>query len=986
MDTSNNLDNIDEEMEVVNQDGDIISGTTLDQSPSQQAEPDAQQSRHDLSFEEKIDLADAQMAAMQSDAPLPKGTVGRDGIVRFTEQELSVIKEAARRGQLTEKQDQKTPKTNAPRYDLRSGHKSGQTKGGITKPSGSKAAHAAGKVASQAARAALPVGSNPITNAATTIISNETKKGVDKLLYGTHNQPSTTRLVVEELAATGVVAPAIAATDGLLAPVAPAGEEVIQTAIHHTVDAIEDAFAINQETPNIIPQDLELTIKRPDDPYAPVEKGLRSTGRDYTNERKRKFGDHSIHTTHVAEAFLDELAPISGPADYVRRGSYFIARYQQHFVWVDNSYCIQSNMKPYYMSGDTRTPVTVRAKVYATHNAPYVVGNTHMLEIRDGSALPTATLDPSELDPWMSGPLPDGRRIMSALQPQFNCANRFIIQEVSAELTRENEFYDNCMLYAKLYYWALAIDLFTAMGLAPTAVAFPADNCVTTINLGDNNLNANDWAAEFAKGSIQMLEGWDFTSADLQMIYWLAKPGHRLTTAEGVRSPNFCYVQWPKIDVCLLRHAAAAAMPAAALVSSAMLLAFIRRLANRRNEWDSAVKGLYIALDQIGVRYHIVNNHAYHLTSCWNAYHTYVPKPQDFNIFIRLWRKVKPLDSESQKEALAWEAGNVRVRANLAALYTYAQFTFTTTFLTRMSVTTRDLTNWGVGGDPRGNITAILADGVCDPGGTQNESLVYTAFRSAFHNFLGYVTVSNCYPGYTWQGSMGGNANAVLSFSAQTAALPPRADSVLAIDDFLLSRPVEWCVLGPETEVDLKADLRYLGTGAKRGVYTHKGDATYRKYANNGDQPYLFIPYGLQVVNAIHQAQVRPAGAAQYNACGWDYGTESDWDAPEADEAAVYNVELHIFEPCTRLTWDWQNVEVRAPCMNNDHFTTPQLDTLGTWRGKAIPRVGFVLQREAISEGQIIKPPGMSTMRSARVYKGIEAVGNDASGNPSKND
>lgn len=76
----------------------------------------------------------------------------------------------------------------------------------------------------------------------------------------------------------------------------------------------------------------------------------------------------------------------------------------------------------------------------------------------------------------------------------------------------------------------------------------------------------------------------------------------------------------------------------------------------------------------------------------------------------------------------------------------------------------------------------------------------------------------------------------------------PRFSSLLSIDGFLLVRPREWAILGPNTKVSFRTDLLRKTSAAMRGLYAHLGDSSYTT-ASEGGRPYLVLPYGLQMLN-----------------------------------------------------------------------------------------------------------------------------------------
>lgn len=96
---------------------------------------------------------------------------------------------------------------------------------------------------------------------------------------------------------------------------------------------------------------------------------------------------------------------------------------------------------------------------------------------------------------------------------------------------------------------------------------------------------------------IVFIEGLDIfeNETDIQTLYWICKPDTRLDGGQAAQTASQCYLQWPAIPITILARRAMPAAPQGAPLSAVALTAFIANMATRRSEWDSAVKGLYLA-------------------------------------------------------------------------------------------------------------------------------------------------------------------------------------------------------------------------------------------------------------------------------------------------------------------------------------------------------------------------------------------------------
>lgn len=197
-------------------------------------------------------------------------------------------------------------------------------------------------------------------------------------------------------------------------------------------------------------------------------------------------------------------------------------------------------------------------------------------------------------------------------------ANIRFWDSVAGSLLKNQTVFDNCAMYAKLMFWAGAIDVMDHSGLATQAIALPQmANYIDYIQLdaGVPGPQTSDFLRAINNGHIMFTRDKDFASNQYDVLCWLAAPGYRVAAAANVRTPDFCYVKWPEVIVTILGYGANFAAPANAMISSARIREFARQLATARGEEADLCRGMYIAFDLLGTRYRTHEDVHYRLDS-----------------------------------------------------------------------------------------------------------------------------------------------------------------------------------------------------------------------------------------------------------------------------------------------------------------------------------------------------------------------------------
>nr|WGU15424.1 coat protein [Sogatella furcifera toti-like virus 2] len=703
-----------------------------------------------------------------------------------------------------------------------------------------------------------------------------------------------------------------------------------------------------------------------------------------------RFGDNTIETSCTSAIEIVNLENIHGVApDFIAIGGAFAQMSPDLFNVNNHTVQVQSIINPVTTQNATAAGITRAMDVFDHNAAPLAANATRLHQVKFTTPLHKGYVAPADLTPLTNGNVPSSRYVASMLQPALRPVSQTWLYAISGAIRDQLVFTDNRALYAKIITAALQQEIATYAGVVPVAAAWPGANTVTFINLDDPNLAATTLLAQIQRGAFVFVQDEDWDTNDLLATHWLAASGHRLTSEANTASLDAYYIDWPAIDVCVLHHGDAPARPAAALCSAEILYAFAEKMATYRHELDSLAAGIYMAMEAVGIRYYTVADVHYPLTSNFNCCPTYMPAPGEYNFMLRI-AQIFPTQSELLiPEVNAFTSLSAGGRACTAALFNAAIGTFTTTVLYACSIQTINIVDWCTGAAPEAFVNTILIEGFCQPPQTEyRECIPYFIPKLAIRQYMGFTPIVNLYPGCPWNGSQNSNANAAHSFNPHDNDQSPRLYSCLSIDNFLLERPQEWAVLGPHTKMDIRHETRALGANANRlGVFTYQGSADYMNNSSQG-VPYKFVPYGNQVVNALHQYFQLAAANVRYNACGYQFGLKGDWEAAADYDNAILDANLHILQPCTLQSFDFGDNEVRAPCMNGNCLTADQRRRLQMFNGGEVDYVGFALRRTPSETLRPLQPVPIAAFRALGMFgsrnKGSVGKKGDAPGTSSE--
>lgn len=789
------------------------------------------------------------------------------------------------------------------------------------------------------------------------------------------------------------LAPAIAAVSeltglgGVAAQVANATSSAASSVRSAARSAEQVAGATNMgargDSPLPHPKHDSIPSRRPSidggdaDSWVGVKHRKRDTSSQTTHEPhtpgRVRLGDNSIVTTGITEVLAIDVSGTENKIQgtfFSHMGPRLLTRHHLMTV-VNHQVYLSSTLYPNTVGGRLDPGVNLASLVFPSFGAPVQAADRTTLTIRPGPSVVNSTIEASALTAFLNGGAVSERAVVSGLQPKLQIANTQAARFLSEYITSALEYCDNYLMYGKLYYQAMVLDLIQAVGLQPAVDAFPAGDNPQFVNLNAAALDYMDVARPIVRGDIVLVQSIDYEAADLQIVTWLAKPGTRASAAGGAHIPHACYVAWPAIPVTVLIHGNAPAVPAAADLTSHTIFTYVERLATSRGEWDAALRGLYLAADLLGVRYARmadVDAGRHHFRMSNQSFHSpTIPAVRDYNVLLRVLGH-KPHyapQSRVEVEALTMQAPNIRT--NLMAVYTASISAATTTILYDYNITHELMSAWGTGAQLSATAIAVIQQLSHPMGGAGYEAPLLAQIKRLFTVYLAVVIPDSMYPGNLWLGAQAGSAHAQVAYVGLHENTPPRSVNPLILDNYWVVRPLEWGISGPCTNVNLAGELVQMGPAAHRGWRAVRGEKQYGERAE-GALPCIIVPYGNQVLNAIaNDGRWAVVHEVTFSLADWGPGGTAEWVRPQADahRQGVFIPALHCWEPCTLLTFSYPDEIIMAPALTGDIACPAALvGHLANWKGGIQPMVGFGVGTElptgpTSSLGQALHLSGM---------------------------
>lgn len=688
------------------------------------------------------------------------------------------------------------------------------------------------------------------------------------------------------------------------------------------------------------------------------------TPREYN---KYRFGDHSLIATCVAPDLLLNLPSEVGSPTLLRAISKSGERWYHNIVSDYGRIFLSSNFTTTEANGGFGPTTPITALALGSFPPMTNLDTVRPLNIMLGPPIQVGETNAAALMQFYQSGLPSSKLITSALEPVLRPANNQICRYIANDFSLNQRYYDNSTMYAKMFFLALVKDVADAMQTTLSALPFNPDDAPQFINLADPALMSSALDGVISSGKMVLLESLDWDICDLDIIYALANAGQRYWVTGGNRAPFGVAVSWPGIPFSVWYHQAhPPTAPGPTVITSGRLTEFAFRLAVSRAEVSSLLKGFYIAVELLGTTFS--HSEDVEPAAWWpltSQYHCNgglrLPNMFDYNVLHRSLGLVPQSHLEHQEEIFTYPTLDTETRVLLVALYNSAMRAFTTTTLQDLSITTQDITNWCLALPPRGKVNAMFQQGLSrSVFGFRKEAVGFAAPRMGFKHFLGVEIYHNLYPSQSWNPICVQTPSPVrTTLGTFDPTLPPLLASQLGIDFALVSRPVEWGLVGPEPTISLNQEVVLATVPEKRGWYSNMGTRAYTANDNTGKY-YEYVFYAAQVLNAI--AQFYKWEQMQYHVVRHVSSPPAiDWSSVLPAGRVPYNQQLHMIEPGQIVTFDWASTEVIAPALVGTDITDAIAVQLSLWCNTTVRGVGYALEQASCDITNLTMPGFFTT-------------------------
>lgn len=662
-----------------------------------------------------------------------------------------------------------------------------------------------------------------------------------------------------------------------------------------------------------------------------------------------KFGDHSVHMAEVSS----DLALIAQPQKTASATSTYVTHFWAcAHKWADCvagtnalGWRVSSYVNAVDRFGLPRPDMQFMDVALQFMTNPLEVHALVNAQVEWVAHCELGTFDDAALGSLKAADRIVDRTVVSVLNPILRIASQDALRNAIGVLTANYSYHDNYGMYAKLLHYALLRSLWSSTALAPTPVAYPAQaGYVTIVNLDDQNLSSAALTAPIISGNIVFLEGKDFdinSASEMQCLQILGAAGTRLTCANAATfGPSARFLSWPQIPITLLRHAAELDLPAAALVDPDVVINFAMRMAAARSEMGSLVKGLFTAMELLGIRYPdytagVVRTHVDHL---FGSHPFRVNAPRDYNYLYRLLDIFPPVPANIasvRSELELFTSLSQQLRAKVSALYIALQSVCATTILAGVNITTTHLIDWFTT-NPDHPLPGHLARFIdmmneAPPVTTRRQEVVIEStfvnrVRSMAATTLNAQLPNNLFPTGSWLGQRASrNAQAAnFNFSACLGLNrhAPRFLNPLCVGHLFESYPYEWGFAGWGSWFDLMKEVKRIATSANYMWVSYLGDSNYQQSAGKATPFYLQM-YAYQVIQLyLSRAFPNVEPALLYYVLDHIIGnTSQEWGAPAAQQAMQphWDNAHRMFVPCTFKSYDWGTSQIFVATFSDEY-------------------------------------------------------------------
>lgn len=524
-----------------------------------------------------------------------------------------------------------------------------------------------------------------------------------------------------------------------------------------------------------------------------------------------RMGDHSITGSNItAVPLYNELSVSLEKADYIRAAALRIKDQADSFIIDADGVTLRSQICNSAPGGGFSIPHNVDGLVFPVVPTRAVGAQFRELQVTQTIADQVGKFDGVILDHLMNAGVPSEKSVSSALQPRLRLANVNCLRQLGALVEMGSEIFDNRFIYAKLVYYSLLLDISNAV---PDAVLLPiefGEPDIQWINLADPNLPYEAFETAVYNKRIVLFFEEEVGPNDLAAIVWLALGGRRLTGQDGHHAPEGVHTHWPPVPITILGRGAQPVWPGAGPMLSRSLLSLAYKLATKRSEWRDLMRGIYVAMDMIGVRYAGAGGRVAPLKSDLSPRPVTLPSPTDYNFIYRILNVYPPVNPEAQQECETFLRLLPIDRIRVCALYSALYSSFITTVLYGINVNTSLIENWCTGVGTPDIANPIFLSGFNMPGASsmKQDAYVITQAKRGFRLCIGAGVPGDLYAGVEWVGSFGSLLDADMAYIDMIDEITPRLFSPLCVDNWLMVKPL---VLGPAPVLTLDKEVILRG-------------------------------------------------------------------------------------------------------------------------------------------------------------------------------
>lgn len=665
-----------------------------------------------------------------------------------------------------------------------------------------------------------------------------------------------------------------------------------------------------------------------------------------------KLGDHSVHTTSTTEVvLLKDTTSGCGPADYIRHISSTLVAPTNHVRWhaQTNTYNVGSTLCPAMQGGGFGTTFNVHTPSLF-FNRGELPENAHSISIVPRPARQVSKLDEGNLIAYYTGHNLNERSVLAVLQPKLNMANmitgRGIVESLASNLT----VHDSSLLYAKLFHYAFVLELFADRDIAAQPTPFDEADIINFINIGDNIDRSGAINDAMNRGDLILVEGVDYILSDLLLYRLITQSGAPFVPQADDMWPAACTTKWPKINVTVICHAVPA-NPVNQLVNVQDIYRVIRYLASKRCEWDSAQRGIYAALDLVGVSLtQEVGGRLTALRSDLSVEDFFIPRFFDYNFLMRCLNVYPEGRASGSAEIDKWISLRSNTHITLMGIYSATVSAASSTLLYDLGLRTRDIVGYlTANGEVLGPHTRQLISSICINDNSSDYALMLSQPRKAFRIWLGCGIEETVQYHADWIATYGTRNDANNAYVYMRQLSTPNRGDPMCLNSLMNIRPLEWGIPAPTPTANFSHDIQICGPGNRRGWYARLGSTEYN-HTVMGSTPYMACHYGSMALNTILQylaVDVMPIISA--STCIWQ-GTNMiervTWDLPVGWPGAplIFNAEGRYIVPFQLTSYDSTDNVVISPVLLTQHYPRAgEITNLVNLDGTVLSGVGIVV-------------------------------------------